>query len=204
MVGRMGRAYLAGLDEGGVLGVMKHFPGLGPTRVDSHAALPRAEGDAATFRRSHLRPFREAAATAPAVMVGHAHYPFLDPVARPASASPAVIQGLLRGELGYAGTAIADDLEMGAVEQGAGWVDAAAAAIAAGCDMVLVCHSIDRMRQLRDRLLADASSGRLPPARLEGAAARVRRLQELATPQDGGDFAGCCDTLRRRFAAGPR
>ena len=180
LVGPLGRAYLEGLETGGVLGVAKHFPGLGPTGVDTHQALARADKTEEAFRGEDLAPFRDALGRAPAVMVGHAHYPFWDDEPRPASGSPAVIGGLLREELGYEGLAIADDLEMGAVDQGEGWLDAGVQAIRAGCDMLLICRSRARMRAFRDHLAAAVRQGRLPAARVEEAARRVEGARRQA------------------------
>ena len=202
-VGRLGRAYLRGLGAGGVLGVAKHFPGLGPTAIDSHRALPRADKDPAAFRREDLLPFREVANLAPAIMMGHAHYPFLEERAIPASCSRAVATDLLRGELGFDGAAIADDLEMEALDQGPGWLEASASALRAGCDMVLVCRDRRRMIQFRDYLVDRVRDGSFPAARLEEAAGRAATLRRAAAR--GAASAGLAQSrakLRRRFGRG--
>ena len=204
VVARLGGAYLEGLARAGLVGVMKHFPGLGSTEVDSHESLPVVSKPEAPFRREDLRPFVEIAPLAPAVMIGHAHYPFLEPSRLPASASRRVIQDLLRTELGYTGVAIADDLEMGAVDQGENWAAAAAATVAAGCDMVLVCHSVERMTLLRDRLVEDVLRGRLPEQRLQEAASRIDALRSRTCAPDGEDPGRAQEALRERFASLPR
>jgi beta-N-acetylhexosaminidase len=95
-------AFLDGLQEAGVAGCLKHFPGLGPTSADTHAVLPEVAIDRSSIEE-HLRPFRALAPRAAAIMVSHAHYPALDPErGRPASQSPPLIEGLLRGELALA------------------------------------------------------------------------------------------------------
>ncbi|MGD8376407.1 MAG: beta-N-acetylhexosaminidase [Acidobacteriota bacterium] len=202
-VGAAGRAFLKGLAGAGVLGVGKHFPGLGPTSVDSHEARPSVAKDGAAFRREDLLPFRICAAAAPAVMIGHAHYACLDPEPRPASGSPAVIRGLLRGELGYDGVAIADDLEMGAVDQGEGWLAAAVSSLAAGCDQVLVCHTRPRMIRLRDEIVRQVQAGTLPASRLSEAARRVRSLRLRAGERpEAPPFAAARADLVEAFGTG--
>lgn len=201
--GAAGRAFLEGLAGAGILGVGKHFPGLGPTAVDSHEVRPSVLKDEAAFRRADLLPFRTCATVAPAVMVGHAHYPFLDPEPRPASCSPVVIRGLLREELGYEGVAIADDLEMGAVDQGEGWLDAAVASLAAGCDQVLVCHTRSRMVRLRDEIVRRVQAGALPASRLSEAAGSVRTLRLRARGRpEAPPFAAARAALVEAFGAG--
>jgi len=201
VVGRLGGALLEGLGAAGVLGVVKHFPGLGPTRIDSHQALPRVDKPGEDFLREDLRPFRETLARAPAVLVGHAHYPFLDADPVPATCSRAAVTELLRDELGYRGAAITDDLEMGAVDQGDGWLEAGAAAVRAGCDLALVCRSRERMRAFRDHLVLAVRRGTLPRERLEEAARRSEELRRAASGDvpDSGEEA--LVELRRRFGS---
>jgi beta-glucosidase-like glycosyl hydrolase len=89
---------------------------------------------------------------------------------------------------------------MGAVDQGDGWAAAAASALAAGCDMLLVCRSRQRMRLLRDHLLERVQAGALAVERIEEAAGRVDSLRRQAArlPPPGDD--SCFEELRRRFA----
>jgi beta-N-acetylhexosaminidase len=204
LVSRLGRAYLEGLASAGVAGVTKHFPGLGPTAVDSHLELPRLRCEEPAFRSRDLRPFHDTIDLAPAVMVAHVHCPFLDREPIPASGSRRAIEGMLRQELTFGGVAIADDLEMGALDQGAGWLAAGERAIQAGCDMVLICKSRSRMIAFRDHLVASLLSGSLPESRLREAVGRVRalraRLPELDEAPGGPEDA--IEELRRRFGAG--
>jgi beta-N-acetylhexosaminidase len=155
---RFAGAYLDGLQSAGVAACLKHFPGLGATVVDSHAELPVDRRSAAEIARSDLVPFRELAPRAAGVMIGHAFYPALDPDGGPASLSPAVIGGLLRGALGFRGLAISDDLEMGAVAPLDDGGRAAERAVAAGCDLVLYCADLDAARRAQERIARTASS----------------------------------------------
>ena len=116
---RLAGAYLEGLQRGGVLGVGKHFPGLGASTVDSHSALPQIDRSRDELIRHDVAPYLELFskinARLNAVITGHAHYTAIDgPAALPASISKNVITGLLRDELGFKGLTITDDLEMGA------------------------------------------------------------------------------------------
>jgi beta-N-acetylhexosaminidase len=204
VVTRLGRAYLEGLAGAGVAGVTKHFPGLGPTGVDSHLELPRLSSAESSFRANDLRPFHGTIDLAPAVMVAHVHCPFLDREPIPASGSRRALEGILRQEIGFTGVAIADDLEMGALDQGAGWLAAGEQAIRAGCDMVLICKSRARMIAFRDHLVAGLASGALAEARVREAVSRVRALRATLPERDHDPAAGqdAGKELRRRFGAG--
>jgi beta-N-acetylhexosaminidase len=197
-------AFLDGLVSAGVSGTIKHFPGLGRTVVDSHTVLPEVHADVETLRGSDLVPFRRLVAEKPGVpvMVGHGWYPALEPGSEPvpASLSPAVIEGLLRGELGHRGVVITDDLEMGAVTgETAGGSDpfddaVGIRALLAGVDWILICHRRERIlaakaeldRELRGspvlRRIAGASL-----ERIRGLARQLdrRRLAQAHRPDDG-------------------
>lgn len=199
-VARLGIAYLEGLTRAGVHGVVKHFPGLGPTHEDTHQALARARKSETAFRSEDLFPFRETLPKAAAVMVAHAHYPFWDPTPLPASCSKKIVQGVLREELAYSGLVVADDLEMGAVTNTGGAVAAGVAALAAGCDMLLVCRSRARMQEVRDQLVAAQKEGSLPLERLQQAAARVDTLRRNAAAASAAPrFPGAREALTERF-----
>jgi beta-N-acetylhexosaminidase len=137
------RAFLRGLHRGGVLGCIKHYPGLGASTLDSHRALPRID----LSRRAlapHLRPFRLLKAEAPMVMVAHALYPALDPSGRPSTLSRPII-GLLHRRPAYKGLILSDDLEMGALAAYRSLADRARKALAAGCHTVIVSHQWEEL-----------------------------------------------------------
>lgn len=135
-VTRYAGQFLDGLADTGILPCAKHFPGLGGAQQDSHEVLPTVThwGDA------DLQPFIELRDRLPAIMVSHAHYPALDH--RPASLSSAVITKLLRQKLGYAGVVVTDDMEMGAIHN---FETAVGQAVHAGADLVLVCHTPEKI-----------------------------------------------------------
>ena len=111
-VARLGAAIVRGLQENGVAGCGKHFPGHGDTSVDSHLDLPLVEHPPDRIRRVECVPFREAVRAGVAfMMTAHVLVPSLDEE-RPATLSPRVVQAILRDELQFEGVILSDDLEM--------------------------------------------------------------------------------------------
>ncbi|MGQ0590166.1 MAG: beta-N-acetylhexosaminidase [Sphingosinicella sp.] len=133
-VAALGRAVLDGLGAGGCVGVVKHIPGHGRATADSHKELPVIAAGADELAVD-LTPFR-ALKDAPMAMVAHVLYPAWDAQC-PASISPTIIGEVIRGEIGFDGLLMSDDLAMGALTGTAG--ELAAAAVAAGCDLALHC-----------------------------------------------------------------
>jgi len=179
VVTRAGGAFLAGLVDAGVAGVAKHFPGHGETTVDSHTSLPKVGVSLATLQERALPPFVAAIRDGvPAIMVGHLLVPALD-ANRPASLSRAVIQGLLRDDLGFDGLVMADDFGMGALDAWGDLPRRTELAIVAGVDMAIVLDE----RAVPDvvaGLLDAVAEGRLPEARVDEAFLRVVRFRGLA------------------------
>ena len=141
-VTRLGLAAIGGLRQSGVAACAKHFPGIGHSTDDSHQVRPVVERSLDQLHQVELPPFAAAvAAGVEAVMVGHLVYPALDPD-NPASLSPAVIAGLLKGEMGYGGQVLVDDLDMGAITNHLDPAEAARRALAAGADRLLFCRNL--------------------------------------------------------------
>ena len=132
----LGRAQIEGLMEGGVLPVMKHIPGHGRAGTDSHLALPRVTEDAETLSASDFVTFRSLD-QCPIAMTAHVVYDSIDPQ-RPATTSPKVIRDVIRGEIGFDGLLMSDDLSMKALD--GPMAARAKAALFAGCDIVLHCN----------------------------------------------------------------
>ncbi len=147
-------AYLEGLERFGVRGCLKHYPGLGSGRVDSHKDLPLLDDSAAA--ESEL--FHALLTPGRAVVVAHALAPALGEAACPASLSRTVVGRLQRFD---PGPVIADDLEMGALAEFGSIPERAAAALGAGCDQVLVCNAMDAREEVAARI---ASTARRDPA----------------------------------------
>ena len=169
----LGRAVIRGLQGGGVVPVLKHLPGHGRARADSHATLPVVDAPVNQLLVRDARPFAALARERAWGMTAHILFTALDP-AHPATISPAVI-GFIRYRVGFRGFLVTDDLAMKALDGPPGRL--ARAAIAAGCDAVLECSG-DPART--EEVLAEAPAvAREAAARLEEAAhwALARRLR---------------------------
>jgi len=170
-VGTMVRSAVDGLQAGGVIATLKHFPGHGDTAVDTHLGLATVPHDRARLDRVELAPFRDGiAAGAGAAMVAHVEMPALDPTPGPATFSAPIVTGLLRKALGFDGAIYTDSMLMDAVNAMVEPGEAAVRAIEAGADVVL--DSADP-RAAFAALNAAVASGRLTRARLEASARRV-------------------------------
>ncbi len=134
IVGDMAAATAAGLLAAGVQPVGKHCPGHGRATVDSHAGLPRLDA----IYDADLAPFARCAHL-PWMMTAHIVYAADDP-RHPATHSPAIIEGIIRGRLGFEGVLVSDDLAMGALSGTP--AERATAALAAGCDLALHCSGV--------------------------------------------------------------
>ncbi len=134
-VSHLGRVVCEGLLEGGVLPVIKHIPGHGRARADSHLELPRVDAPRAELETTDFAPFR-LLADMPLAMTAHIVYSDIDPE-RPATTSPVVMGEIVRGFIGYDGLVMTDDLSMQALQ--GDFATRTADSRAAGCDLVLHC-----------------------------------------------------------------
>ena len=144
--------FLDALQAEGITGCLKHFPGLGGARCDSHDELPTIRRSRTVLLRHDVRAFAALLPRARAVMVGHGVYPALD-AKWPASLSAKITTGLLCRQLGFSGLVYTDDLEMGAITQAAPFAEAVGAAVRAGADRLLVCHTPDRILAAHEALV---------------------------------------------------
>jgi len=191
LVSDLGRAYVRGLQSAGVLATAKHFPGHGDTHVDSHTGLPVVDYDFTTLDTVHGRPFRETiAAGLDAVMTAHIVVNCLDPE-RPATLSPAVIDGYLRGSLGFDGVVMTDSMGMAGITSGYSIEDATVMAVNAGVDLLSLPPDLDRAIAA---LKAAVQSGEIPESRIDQAVARILRLKQrcglFSDPFVDADAAG--------------
>jgi|SRR5579871_1099532 len=141
----LGRMVIDGMLDGGVLPVMKHVPGHGRATADSHKLLPRVTASLDDLSASDFVPFRSLN-HCPLAMTAHVVFEAIDPQ-RPATTSPKVIRDVIRGEIGFEGALISDDISMGALK---GPISVRTkAALFAGCDLVLHCNgSMEEMQQM--------------------------------------------------------
>jgi beta-N-acetylhexosaminidase len=205
LVARYGAARLRGLAKGGLSACPKHFPGKGHSPLDAHLKLPTIDSDWDEMHAVHLVPFFEAIATGvESVMTSHPVYPRLDPSGVPATFSRRIVEDYLRGEIGYRGVIVSDDLEMGAVSETCPIGEATVRTAEAGHDLLLVCHTEPAQRAAAGALVEAYRTRRLPRPGLEAAAARVRALREKRTVRaEGGPPAPERDgeTLAKAMAA---
>ena len=179
LVGRLGSAYVRGLQDGGMIATLKHFPGHGDTDVDSHLGLPIIKDPRATIEATELPPFKAGiAAGAGAVMTGHIEMPALDPSPNmPTTLSEPIVSGVLRRELGFEGLVYTDSMGMAGVTQIYKPGDAAVRAVKAGNDVVL--HSPDEGAAFAG-LKTAVESGEISRARLDASVERVLRAKAFA------------------------
>jgi beta-N-acetylhexosaminidase len=180
LVSRFGVARIRGMAAGGITACPKHFPGKGHSPLDAHLRLPRIESTWEEMQAVHLVPFLEAVAAGVAcVMTSHPVYPNLDPSGVPATFSRPIVTDYLRGQVGFPGVVVSDDLEMGAITETCPIGEAAVRAAAAGHDLLLICHTEGAQRVAAQALVDAYRSGARPRRELEAAVERVRRLREV-------------------------
>ncbi len=179
VVARRALAYLRGA-SGWITCCGKHFPGHGDTHLDSHLALPHLAHPVSRLDAVELLPFRAAIdARIPALMSAHIVVEALDPQA-PATLSRPIATDLLRQRLGFDGVLFSDDLEMQAIAGHRTFEEAAVQAVAAGCDVLLLCHSEEAQQRAHVALVQEAERSpafraRCVEAATQGLAARRNR-----------------------------
>ena len=191
VVARYGAARIKGMQRGGLSACPKHFPGKGHSPLDAHLKLPTIDSTWDEMHATHLPPFFAAIGDGvECVMTSHPVYPKLDPSGVPATFSRLIVEDYLRGQVGFRGVIVSDDLEMGAVSETTTIGDATVRAAAAGHDLLLICHTEPAQRAAANALLEAYRSGARDRRELEAAAERVRRLRERRTARrEGGPAA---------------
>ena len=185
LVATLARAACEGFLGGGVVPVVKHIPGHGRASVDSHLELPSVDTPRSELSRTDFAAFR-ALADAPWAMTAHVVYDAVDPD-RPATVSPTVIEEVIRGEIGFDGLLVSDDLSMQALSGTLS--ERTAGALAAGCDVALHCNGEStEMQQVAEaaspltetarRRLTEAEAQRRAPSLFDSLAA-AEALEEL-------------------------
>lgn len=170
-VAAMGGATLGGLREGGVEGVIKHLPGHGRARADSHLELPVVDASREALAQTDFAAFASLARKARTGMTAHVVYAAYD-AARCASLSPTIISDVIRGEIGFDGLLMSDDLGMKALT--GTMAERAVGVIAAGCDLALDCWG--NLAEM------EAAAAVLPPITEAAAARLARALEGLDVP----------------------
>jgi beta-N-acetylhexosaminidase len=201
LVGAVATAQVDGYADGGIIGVLKHFPGHGSVPADSHVELPVQTAALEALAGRDLRPFQQAVdAGAPAVMVAHIDVRDVDPGV-PSSLSQAVVTGVLRDRLGFDGVVVTDALGMAAITDRYASGESAVAALVAGSDVLLMPPD---PRAARDAIVAAVATGELEAQRLGEAARRVVALAlhgDELTDRPGVDVVGTHGGVSRELSA---
>lgn len=171
----LGRAAAEGLLEGGVLPILKHIPGHGRARADSHESLPTVDASLEELTRIDFTPFRSLNHF-PLAMTAHIVYAAIDPD-RPATLSGHVVRGIIRGTIGFQGALMTDDLSMKALSGTMG--ERTRASYAAGCDLVLHCNG-----DLTEMEAIAAEARTLSGPALTRTNAALAQIKPLAAPFD--------------------
>ncbi len=185
--------YLRGLQETGMVGCLKHFPGIGAGEVDSHEQMPMVSLSHDDLVAADLAPyielFQRKDDRVRCVMVSHGGFPNIDikkgvtgGLLEPASLSHNIVTNLLRGELGYQHLVVTDDLEMGAIARHCEIESAVVRAFLAGEDMMLICAQSEMIRRGYHALLGVAKDGKLPKDRMRSSLRRIASMKQIVQP----------------------
>ena len=185
--------YMRGLQAKGVLGCLKHFPGIGAGTVDSHIEMPLVPLSRDDLLAQDLAPyielFQREDDRVRVVMVSHGGFPFIDikkgttgGLIEPASISSGIVTKLLRQELGYNHLVVTDDLEMGAIAKQFEIEDASVRAFTAGEDMLLICATPETIRRGYRALLKAAREQRISERRMQESLSRIAETKALMQP----------------------
>ena len=185
--------YMRGLQGSGMLGCLKHFPGIGAGEVDSHEEMPVVQLSHDDLIAQDLAPyielFQRRDDRVRCVMVSHGGFPNIDireettgGLLEPASLNYNIVTQLLREELGYKHLVVTDDLEMGAISRHCEIEDACVRASKAGEDMLLICASPEKIQRGYRGLLAAAKNGQLPQTRIKQSLEHISRTKAIVEP----------------------
>lgn len=182
----LSQIYLKTLQNRGVLGCPKHFPGLGASEVDSHEELPVVNSNHQVLSKTDLIPYQKFLSESHCLMIAHAAYPNLDLQERdqngkllPSSLSFNIISKLLRQEIGFKGLVVTDDLEMGAILKNYGIGEACKMAFRAGVDMFLICNSTEAVKEGFEAVSKAIKNGEISEARLDESLQRIAEFKNL-------------------------
>jgi len=174
VVGAIASAYVRGLEESGVGATLKHFPGIGRVRTDTHHFSANLDTPVGELEATDWLPFREVLShSRSAIMVGHVTLTAVDPD-RAASHSKRVVEGVIRDKWGYEGVVMTDDLVMGAIYQH-DVCQAVVEAINAGVDLLLVAYDGAQFYRIFACALDGSRQGKLDTAMLRASEARLAR-----------------------------
>lgn len=176
------RAATKGYQQENIIYSLKHFPGIGKGKVDSHVDSSNIDASKDTLMAEDIIPFKtiidENDPNDYFILVSHLKYPALDEE-YPASLSSKIMTDLLRNELGYKGIIITDDMEMGAVANHNDFRSIGVNAVKAGADIVLVCHEYEHQQEVYLGLLDAVNSGEISQERIDESVKRIIKVKLL-------------------------
>lgn len=176
------RAATKGYQQENIIYSLKHFPGIGKGRVDSHVDSSSIDVAKEVLMAEDILPFKtiidENEPNDYFILVSHLKYPALDEE-YPASLSSKIMTDLLRNELGYKGIIITDDMEMGAVANHNDFRSIGVNAVKAGADIVLVCHEYEHQQEVYLGLLDAVNSGEISQERIDESVKRIIKVKLL-------------------------
>lgn len=177
----LARSVLLSFRAHGIAGCGKHFPGHGDTDLDSHETLPTVSMDRKRLSSLEMSPYRilsqDARRPLELVMTAHVQYPDLDPE-RPATLSRRILRGELRGQVGFQGLIVTDDLEMGAITEAYGPDEAALLAFRAGADLLMFCHTPSHLPICVETLYRSLRGGQTSYGRVKRSLNRIERFKK--------------------------
>jgi beta-N-acetylhexosaminidase len=176
-VDRFAGAFLRGVQENGVIGTVKHWPGIGSITEDPHKTLPVMNRSKDQLESTEWASFRGMIALDPGmIMVTHVLVPSVDPD-MPATLSPKLVQGVLRGELGYDGVVMTDSLYMDGIAVRYNLGQAAVLSILAGDDLLEGAYDTASMRFMINSIKDAMNSGQITQARIDQSVLRILSLK---------------------------
>ncbi|AUJ23582.1 beta-N-acetylhexosaminidase [Virgibacillus dokdonensis] len=180
MVADFGRQMMQGMQDGGVITTLKHFPGHGDTNVDSHLDLPVISHHKERLKKVELLPFQTSIdAGADTVMSAHVYFPAIESKQGvPATLSKKVITELLRTELAFDGVVTTDCLEMRAIANGVGTEQSAVEAIKAGVDLLIISHTANKQQDTIQKIIQLIEANELDRSFITQSIRRIDSLKE--------------------------
>lgn len=184
-VANYGVDYIRGLQSNGVIATAKHFPGMGDSDIDSHLDLPRISHDMARLEKIELFPFAEAIKNGvDAIMTAHVLFPAIEPEKLPVTLSYKVLTELLRKKMDFHGLIITDCMQMKAIDNYFGTVNAVVMAVKAGADLICISHSlelqIDSVKAIKEAVL----KGDIPESRIDESVERILEMKKKYSVSD--------------------
>lgn len=171
-------AFNESLRATGILSCGKHFPGYAAAALDPHHELPVIERSREAMEEHELAVFRSFCHKVDSMMIAHISISGLEPGDLPASLSPAIVKGLLRGDMGFEGLIMTDDLDMGAILNHFGFEETIKRGVVAGNDLLMICHRIELAAEAKRAIEC------LPAVEIESALTGVARFKSLLAPPD--------------------